>query len=131
MAVCRNTFGLKKGEVLGLLGPNGAGKSTTLSMMAMQFPVSSGSAELMGNSIDTLPLGRVGKFFGICNQENLIWDEMTVDESLNLVASLKGISGERREIVKRIISQNLDLTPFKNTLSKNLSGGNKRKLCCA
>lgn len=33
--------------------------------------------------------------------------------------------------MKRIISQNLYLTPFKNTLSKNLSGGNKRKLCCA
>lgn len=27
--------------------------------------------------------------------------------------------------------QNLDLIPFKNTLAKNLSGGNKRKLCCA
>lgn len=35
MAVCRNTFGVKHGEVYGLLGPNGAGKSTTFSMMAM------------------------------------------------------------------------------------------------
>ena len=37
MAVCRNTFGAKQGEVYGLLGPNGAGKSTTFSMMAMQI----------------------------------------------------------------------------------------------
>jgi len=107
------------------------GKSTTFGMMAMQFPVTSGEPELMGHSVRDLELGKVGKFFGICNQENLIWEEMTVDESLNLVASLRGISGQRREIVKRIITQNLDLTPFKNTLSKNLSGGNKRKLCCA
>jgi len=35
MAVCKNTFGAKKGEVYGLLGPNGAGKSTTFSMIAM------------------------------------------------------------------------------------------------
>jgi ABC-2 type transport system ATP-binding protein len=35
MAVCKNTFGVKKGEVYGLLGPNGAGKSTTFSMMAL------------------------------------------------------------------------------------------------
>lgn len=35
MAVCKNTFGAKQGEVYGLLGPNGAGKSTTFSMMAM------------------------------------------------------------------------------------------------
>ena len=42
MAVCRNTFGVKLGEVYGLLGPNGAGKSTTFGMMAMQFPLTSG-----------------------------------------------------------------------------------------
>ena len=35
MAVCKNTFGVKKHEIYGLLGPNGAGKSTTFSMMAM------------------------------------------------------------------------------------------------
>lgn len=35
MAVCRNTFGAKKGEIFGLLGPNGAGKSTTFNMIAM------------------------------------------------------------------------------------------------
>ena len=60
-----------------------------------------------------------------------MWDNMTVDESLNLVASLKGIDTHRRERFKRVITQNLDLTLFKNTLAKNLSGGNKRKLCCA
>ena len=62
----------------------------------MQFPVTSGEPELMGQGIKELDLAKFGKFFGICNQENLLWDEMTVDESLNLVASLKGISGQRR-----------------------------------
>jgi ABC-2 type transport system ATP-binding protein len=52
MAVCRNTFGVRKGEVFGLLGPNGAGKSTSFGMLAMQLPISSGSAELMGHEID-------------------------------------------------------------------------------
>ena len=131
MAVCRNTFGAKPGEVYGLLGPNGAGKSTTFGMMAMQIPITSGSAHLMNYEINEIPLGRLGKYFGICNQENLMWDMMTVDESLNFVASLKGISGSRRDMFKRLITKNLDLTPFKNTLAMNLSGGNKRKLCCA
>ena len=113
MAVCRNTFGAKQGEVYGLLGPNGAGKSTTFSMMAMQIPISSGEAELMNYGINQLPLGTIGKYFGICNQENLMWEDMTVNESLNLVASLKGVNGERRDVFKRLIMQNLDLTPFK------------------
>lgn len=56
MAVCKNTFGVKKGEVYGLLGPNGAGKSTTFSMMALQIPITSGEAHLMGHEITGLPL---------------------------------------------------------------------------
>lgn len=104
MAVCKNTFGTKQGEVYGLLGPNGAGKSTTFGMMAMQFPLTSGKAELMGHDIKKLSLTKYGKFFGICNQENLMWDEMTVDESLNFIAAMKGISGSRREIFKRLIT---------------------------
>ena len=51
MVVCKNTFGAKKGEVYGLLGPNGAGKSTTFSMIAMQIPITTGSAELMGHQV--------------------------------------------------------------------------------
>ena len=50
---------------------------------------------------------------------------------MNFIASLKGISGDRRERIKRLIMDNLDLNFFRNTIAKNLSGGNKRKLCCA
>lgn len=57
----------------------------------------------MGYEVNKMPLGSHGKFFGICNQENLMWEDMTVDESLNFVASLKGVSGERREVFKRLI----------------------------
>ena len=67
MAVCRNTFGCKQGEVYGLLGPNGAGKSTTFSMMAMQIPITSGEGQLMNHGINDLPLSTLGKYFGICN----------------------------------------------------------------
>lgn len=131
MAVCRNTFGARKGEVFGLLGPNGAGKSTTFNMIAMQLPITSGEAQLMGHELLDFPLQEQGKYFGQCNQENLIWESLTVDESMNFIASLKGINGQRRENVKRLIMETLELNFFKNTISKNLSGGNKRKLCCA
>ena len=67
MAVCKNTFGAQKGEVFGLLGPNGAGKSTIFNMLAMQIPITSGSAELMGREIQDFPLRDLGKFFGQCN----------------------------------------------------------------
>lgn len=56
MAVCNNTFGARKGEVFGLLGPNGAGKSTTFNMIAMQLPITTGTAELMGHELLEFPL---------------------------------------------------------------------------
>ena len=37
-----------------------------------------------------------GKFIGICNEGNLIWDNLTVEESLDLVANLKGVAGDER-----------------------------------
>ena len=131
MAVCKNTFGVRKGEVFGLLGPNGAGKSTTFSMVAMQIPVTSGSAEVLGHEVQGYPLKELGKFIGQCNQENLLWEKLTVNESLDYVASIKGIEGQSLERIKRLLLETLELKEFVNTKAGNLSGGNKRKLCCA
>jgi len=51
MSVCKNTFGVKKGEVFGLLGPNGAGKTTTFKMVAMQMPSTSGEAHVLNYNV--------------------------------------------------------------------------------
>ena len=97
----------------------------------MPLPQHSNDDAIAAAAMSALQTKCEGKFFGQCNQENLIWDALTVDESMNFVASLKGIAGERRERIKRLIMETLELNFFKNTMSKNLSGGNKRKLCCA
>jgi len=54
-----------------------------------------------------------------------------VDESMNFVAALKGIQGEELRRTKRLLFETLELSEFINTVAGNLSGGNKRKLCCA
>lgn len=130
-AVCGNTFGIKKGSILGLLGPNGAGKSTTFSMMSMEIPKSSGEAQVMGKPVESVDLSNEGKFIGLCPQFNSIWERMTVDESLNFFARLKGISSSTAAANKELIIKTLELSEFKNVRSGNLSGGNKRKLCLA
>jgi ATP-binding cassette, subfamily A (ABC1), member 3 len=61
----------------------------------------------------------------------LIWDNLTVDEHLNMIGSIKGLSSADVEFQRELIKQTLDLTHFGNKLAGNLSGGNKRKLCCA
>jgi ATP-binding cassette subfamily A (ABC1) protein 3 len=81
--------------------------------------------------VDQYPLNELGKYVGQCNQENLLWERLTVDESMNYVAALKGIKGEELRRTKRLLYETLELSEFINTKAGNLSGGNKRKLCCA
>jgi ABC-type multidrug transport system ATPase subunit len=66
MAVCQNTFGVKKGEILGLLGPNGAGKSTTFSMMALDIGKTSGDAQLMSQRVEDINVSKKGAIIGLC-----------------------------------------------------------------
>ena len=55
-----------------------------------------------------------------------------MEEILDLIASLKGVTGlERCEQVKRIVTHNLNLAPLKNICAKKLSVANKRKLSFA
>lgn len=117
--------------MLGLLGPNGAGKSSTFGMLAMQQNKTNGFGYILGRPIDDVELKHVGKNMGMCPQYNAIWGKMTVDESLNFVADLKGLTYLDRESNKKLIIDTLELNEFVNVRAENLSGGNKRKLCCA
>lgn len=90
------TLGVEKGEVYGILGPNGAGKSTTFNMLSMQTNMTEGQGCMLEHDIASFPASSLGKLIGICNQGNLIWENLTVDESLDVVAGIKGLHGPRR-----------------------------------
>ena len=68
---------------------------------------------------------------GLCAQQNIFWDKFTVDENLNYIASIKGLSKEEMEYQRELLKDALDLQPFSKVRAEVLSGGNKRKLCCA
>lgn len=72
-----------------------------------------------------------GKNQGLAAQSNVIWETLTVDEHLDFISKVKGLSVEEREFQKYFIKATLDLTPYGDRMAKDLSGGNKRKLCCA
>lgn len=78
-AVNTNTFGVKKGEVLGLLGPNGAGKSSMFNVITMDLKRTSGEVKLMDTDIDRLNITEHGNKMGMCPQFNPIWKSLTVD----------------------------------------------------
>lgn len=68
---------------------------------------------------------------GLAAQFNALWDKLTVDEHLNFIGSIKGLSNEDTDYQRELIKQTLDLKPYSHKKAEALSGGNKRKLCCA
>jgi len=125
------SFSVKKGEVLALLGPNGAGKSSTFNILTMDLQRSEGGVKLMDEDLDKINIQKLGQNMGICPQFNTLWEELTVDESMKYMASIKGLPSESTQFVLDYVKEMLDLEPFSSTKSGQLSGGNKRKLMCA
>ena len=68
---------------------------------------------------------------GVCPQHDILWDELTVGEHLYFYARLKGISAADENSAVSDALKNVSLTPFKDRLSKGLSGGEKRRLSIA
>jgi len=54
-----------------------------------------------------------------------------VSEHLDFIAAVKGLSAGDREKQKAFLLKALELEEFTDRAAGTLSGGNKRKLCCA
>ena len=102
-------------------------------MLTMSKKRSRGEIKLLNVPITSNKLKQkeLGPKIGIVNQADSIWDDMTVDQSLEFIACIKGVIDEDIEFQIRFITGQLDLAPYSNIKGRHLSGGNKRKLCCA
>eukprot|EP01124_Arcella_intermedia_P001797 TRINITY_DN10983_c0_g1_i1.p1 TRINITY_DN10983_c0_g1~~TRINITY_DN10983_c0_g1_i1.p1 ORF type:complete len:1583 (+),score=317.50 TRINITY_DN10983_c0_g1_i1:600-4751(+) len=125
-------LGVKKGQCFGLLGPNGAGKTTTINITTSQEAPSWGKVFLNRTSIfeqkDKL---YQNANFGICFQENSLFDHLSPKEHLTLLFNVNYNFHERTEDYIDSILQKIGLTEDANVSAKLLSGGNRRKLCVA
>lgn len=48
-AVTKNTFGVRKGQILGVVGPNGAGKTSLVKMLSMEVSITGEGEALLMN----------------------------------------------------------------------------------
>ena len=69
------------------------------------------------------------KNIGICQQENIFFDYLTVSEHLEYMYGIKGAKTNNEEI-KKLVNK-IGLEEKSNSLCNTLSGGQKRKLCIA
>lgn len=119
-----------EGDFFALLGPNGAGKTTAIGIITSLVNKTSGSVKIFGHDLDT-ELEAAKSCIGVVPQEiNLNqWD--TVYNCVYNQAGFYGLSAARaRERTEACLAE-LQLLDKRNEISRNLSGGMKRRLMIA
>lgn len=118
---------IPKGEIVGLAGPDGAGKTTLIRLIAGLLRPSHGNITVAG--FDTIKdAEEIHQLTGYMPQKFGLYDDLTVQQNLNLYADLSGVLGQER---KQAFEKLLDFTalaPFTSRLAGQLSGGMKQKL---
>ncbi|MGR3900025.1 ABC transporter ATP-binding protein [Psychrobacter sp. 1176_08] len=119
-----------QGGFFALLGPNGAGKSTMIGIISSLFKPTTGSVHIFGT--DLLENPSVAKqYLGVVPQEFNFNMFEKVEDILITQAGYFGISAkEARPRAKRLLTA-LGLWDKRNSKSRELSGGMKRRLMIA
>jgi ABC-2 type transport system ATP-binding protein len=115
------------GTLTALVGPDGAGKTTLIRLAAGLLFAEAGELKILGIDVSADPQ-QVQDRIGYMPQKFGLYEDLTVQENLDLYADLHGITAEgRRERYPRLMEMTA-LGPFKNRLAGQLSGGMKQKL---
>ncbi|MDF2925271.1 MAG: transporter [Paenibacillaceae bacterium] len=126
-AVDHITLRIGVGQLYGILGPNGAGKSTLIRMIAGLLEPDEGSVRLSGGSSRT-GSGSGLRHIGLCPQELVIWEGLTVWEQLLFMAAMHNIPGAAARKRGEHLLNALGLAEKKKAIAGSLSGGMKRRL---
>lgn len=119
--------GIRRGVITGIVGPDGAGKTTLMRLIAGLLVASEGEIWVEGldpvKDADTLrpQLGYMPQKFGL-------YEDLTVQENLNLYADLRNVTGEHRDASFRQLLAFTGLDSFTHRPAGKLSGGMKQKL---
>jgi ABC-2 type transport system ATP-binding protein len=116
-----------QGTLTALVGPDGAGKTTLIRLAAGLMAADTGELRVLGIDVATDPQS-VQDRIGYMPQKFGLYEDLSVQENLNLYADLHGVSTEeRRERYPRLMEMTA-LGPFTDRLAGRLSGGMKQKL---
>lgn len=119
---------VRKGEIAGFLGPNGSGKTTTIRLMCGLLTPDDGEGRVLGHDIRRA--GRaIKREVGYMTQRFSFYEDLTIEENLNFVAGLYGLSPTRRRVADTLAD--LGLTARRHQLAGSLSGGWKQRLALA
>jgi ABC-2 type transport system ATP-binding protein len=118
---------VRAGELTALVGPDGAGKTTLLRMMAGLLTPDAGRLQVLGVDVALDPQS-VQDRISYMPQRFGLYEDLTVQENLDLYADLHGVPRDvRRERFARMLEM-IDMARFRARPAGKLSGGMKQKL---
>lgn len=121
---------VEAGDFFALLGPNGAGKSTTIGIISSLINASSGSVSIFGHDL-WHDRARAKSCIGLVPQEVNFNQFETVK---NILLNQAGYYGTPRKLALQRTEQclkQMDLWDKRDTVSRRLSGGMKRRVMIA
>ncbi|XP_054570373.1 phospholipid-transporting ATPase ABCA3-like isoform X2 [Eptesicus fuscus] len=127
VAVNNMSLNLYKGQITILLGENKAGKTTTLSILTGCLPPTRGEVYVNGYTISK-NLTDIRKKLGLCPQCDLLFNDLTLSEHLYFYFMLKRKCQKMYPMEADHMLSTFNLLEKRDTISKSLSTGMKRKL---
>lgn len=127
LAVDRVSFEVRKGDILGFLGPNGAGKSTTMKLLTGYLTPDSGSASIGGfDTRHACVLAR--QRLGYLPETGPLYPEMTVEEFLEFMASVRGLDNLASSRALRRAMKLCELGSVRHQVIETLSKGFRQRV---
>jgi len=118
---------IKRGEMVAYAGPNGAGKSTTVKLLSAMLTPDEGSVRVLG--MDPVQdrvryVRRIGVVFG---QRSELWMDQPISASFEWKRVVWDVPRARYEYMTAQLKELLGLTPFFNSVTRELSLGQKMR----
>src|SRR5436190_10738222 len=115
------SLSVNEGQIFGFLGGNGAGKTTTIKLLMRLLYPTAGSASILGESIDSVPMHRQ---IGYCPENPYFYDYLTPVELFDYFGRLFDLDASKR---KAKTGELLTKVGLKNAIGKNSFGNSQRE----
>jgi ABC-2 type transport system ATP-binding protein len=121
---------VERGDFFALLGPNGAGKSTLIGIISSLVTKTSGKVSIFGHDLDN-NTAQAKNCIGLVPQEVNFNQFETVKNVVLYQAGFYGIPKQQALIQTEQCLRQMDLWDKRDSVSRRLSGGMKRRLMIA
>jgi len=124
------SFTVRRGEIFGFLGANGAGKTTTIRVLCGLLRPTGGAVRIAGVDLDQ-DVQTVKSRVGYMSQKFTLYDDLTVEENLAFIASLRKLDRATYERRQRELFEFISFDRRLSTIVRSLPGGTKQHVSLA